>query len=161
MRIIMEEFMVLEKGVIAPDFELKDSEEKVHKLSDYQGEKLVLYFYPKDDTPGCTKEACSFRDSYADFKKAGVTIIGISPDEVDSHKKFKDKYSLPFTLLADPDHMVCEAYGVWGLKKSFGREYEGVYRTTFIIGEEGQIQRVFENVKPSEHSQDVLSELGK
>jgi peroxiredoxin Q/BCP len=153
--------MVLEKGVNAPDFELKDSEGKVHKLSDYRGEKLVLYFYPKDDTPGCTKEACSFRDSYADFKKAGVTIIGISPDEVDSHKKFKDKYSLPFTLLADPDHMVCDAYGVWGLKKSFGREYEGVYRTTFIIGEEGQIQRVFENVKPSEHSQEVLSELGK
>ncbi len=153
--------MVLEKGVKAPAFELNDSEGKKHKLSDYLGETIVLYFYPKDDTPGCTKEACSFRDSYADFRNAGVTIIGISPDKVASHKKFKDKYSLPFTLLADPDHQVCEAYGVWGLKKSFGREYEGVYRTTYIINPEGLIQRVFKNVKPSDHSQEVLSELGK
>lgn len=153
--------MVLQEGTKAPEFELKDSEGNTHKLSDYSGKSIVLYFYPKDDTPGCTKEACSFRDLYADFKKAGVTIIGISPDKVESHKKFKDKYSLPFTLLADPDHQVCEAFGVWGLKKSYGREYEGVYRTTFIIGPEGQIQRVFENVKPSDHSQEVLSELGK
>jgi len=153
--------MVLQKGTKAPGFELKDSEGSTHKLSDYSGKSVVLYFYPKDDTPGCTKEACSFRDSYADFKEAGVTIIGISPDKVESHKKFKDKYSLPFTLLADPDHQVCEAYGVWGLKKSYGREYEGVYRTTFIIGPEGKIQRVFENVKPSDHSQEVLRELGK
>ncbi len=153
--------MVLERGVKAPAFELNDSEGKKHKLSDYLGETIVLYFYPKDDTPGCTKEACSFRDSYADFRNAGVTIIGISPDKVASHKKFKDKYSLPFTLLADPDHQVCEAYGVWGLKKSFGREYEGVYRTTYIINPEGLIQRVFKNVKPSDHSQEVLSELGK
>jgi len=153
--------MVLEKGIKAPNFELEDSEGTVHKLSDYQGETIVVYFYPKDDTPGCTKEACSFRDSYKDFKDAGVTIIGISPDKVESHKKFKDKYALPFTLLADSDHEVCESYGVWGLKKSFGREYEGVYRTTFIIDPEGQVQRVFENVKPSDHSQEVLSELGK
>ena len=153
--------MVLQEGTKAPDFELKDSEGITHKLSDYSGKSIVLYFYPKDDTPGCTKEACSFRDSYADFKKAGVTIIGISPDKVESHKKFKDKYSLPFTLLADPEHQVCKAFGVWGLKKSYGREYEGVYRTTFIIGPEGQIQRVFEKVKPSDHSQEVLRELGK
>ena len=153
--------MVLEKGNKAPNFELEDSEGTVHKLSDYQGETIVVYFYPKDDTPGCTKEACSFRDSYKDFKDAGVTIIGISPDKVESHKKFKDKYALPFTLLADSDHEVCESYGVWGLKKSFGREYEGVYRTTYIIDPEGQVQRVFENVKPSDHSQEVLSELGK
>lgn len=153
--------MVLEKGEKAPDFELKDSEGTVHKLSDYSGERMVLYFYPKDDTPGCTAEACSFRDTYVDFKNADVTIIGISPDKVESHKKFKEKYSLPFTLLADPDHQVCEAYGVWGLKKSFGREYEGVYRTTYIIDPEGQVQRVFENVKPSDHSQEVLKELGK
>lgn len=151
--------MVLSEGVKAPDFELKDSEGNLHKLSDYVGQTIVVYFYPKDDTPGCTKEACSFRDSYADFKKAGVTIIGISPDKVSSHKKFKDKYELPFTLLADPDHKVCEAYGVWGLKKSFGREYEGVFRTTYVIGPEGEIKRVFENVKPSDHSQEVLSEV--
>lgn len=151
--------MVLSEGVKAPGFELQDSEGNVHKLSDYAGETIVVYFYPKDDTPGCTKEACSFRDSYADFKKAGVTIIGISPDKVESHKKFKEKYALPFTLLADPDHAVCEAYGVWGLKKSFGKEYEGVFRTTYVIGPEGEIKRVFENVKPSDHSQEVLSAI--
>lgn len=151
--------MVLSEGVKAPGFELLDSEGKLHKLSDYAGETIVVYFYPKDDTPGCTKEACSFRDSYADFKKAGVTIIGISPDKVESHKKFKEKYALPFTLLADPDHAVCEAFDVWGLKKSFGREYEGVFRTTFVIGPEGEIKRVFENVKPSDHSQEVLEAI--
>jgi peroxiredoxin Q/BCP len=151
--------MVLSEGVKAPGFELQDSEGKLHKLSDYAGETIVVYFYPKDDTPGCTKEACSFRDSYADFKQAGVTIIGISPDKVESHKKFKEKYALPFTLLADPDHAVCEAYGAWGLKKSFGKEYEGVFRTTFVIGPEGEIKRVFENVKPSDHSQEVLEAI--
>jgi len=151
--------MVLSEGVKAPDFELQDSEGKVHKLSDHAGETIVVYFYPKDDTPGCTKEACSFRDSYADFKKAGVTIIGISPDKVESHKKFKEKYALPFTLLADPDHAICEAYGVWGLKKSFGKQYEGVFRTTYVIGPEGKIKRVFENVKPSDHSQEVLDAI--
>jgi peroxiredoxin Q/BCP len=151
--------MVLSEGVKAPGFELLDSEGKLHKLSDYAGETIVVYFYPKDDTPGCTKEACSFRDSYADFKQAGVTIIGISPDKVESHKKFKEKYALPFTLLADPDHAVWEAYGAWGLKKSFGKEYEGVFRTTFVIGPEGEIKRVFENVKPSDHSQEVLEAI--
>ncbi len=151
--------MVLSEGVKAPGFELQDSEGMIHKLSDYAGETIVVYFYPKDDTPGCTKEACSFRDSYADFKQAGVTIIGISPDKVESHKKFKEKYALPFTLLADPGHSVCEAFGVWGLKKSFGREYEGVFRTTYVIGPEGYIKRVFENVKPSDHSQEVLEAI--
>jgi len=151
--------MVLSEGVKAPDFELKDSEGNLHKLSDYAGQTIVVYFYPKDDTPGCTKEACSFRDSYADFNKAGVTIIGISPDKVASHKKFKDKYALPFTLLADADHKVCEAYGVWGLKKSFGREYEGVFRTTYVLGPEGEVKRVFEKVKPSDHSKEVLREV--
>ena len=151
--------MVLSEGVKAPDFELKDSEGNLHKLSDYAGQTIVVYFYPKDDTPGCTKEACSFRDSYADFNKAGVTIIGISPDKVASHKKFKDKYALPFTLLADADHKVCEAYGVWGLKKSFGREYEGVFRTTYVLGPEGEVKHVFENVKPSDHSKEVLREV--
>lgn len=151
--------MALAEGVKAPEFTLQDSEGKTHKLSDYAGQTIVVYFYPKDDTPGCTKEACSFRDSYADFRQAGVIIIGISPDKVASHKKFKNKYELPFTLLADPDHAVCEAYGVWGTKKMYGREYQGVYRTTYIISPEGNIQRVFKNVKPSEHSQEVLAEI--
>ncbi len=150
---------MLKPGVKAPSFQLQDSAGETHSLADYQGKTIVVYFYPKDDTPGCTTEACSFRDDYAAFKDAGVEIIGISADTVESHQKFTQKYDLPFTLLADPEHKVCEAYQVWGKKKSFGREYEGVFRTTFIIGPEGNIQRVFENVKPSEHSQEVLKEV--
>jgi peroxiredoxin Q/BCP len=148
--------MVLSAGNVAPQFELKDNQGVVHKLSDYQGQTFVLYFYPKDDTSGCTKEACSFRDSYQEFKDATVEVIGVSPDSEESHTKFINKYDLPFTLLSDPDHEVCEAFGVWGLKKFMGREYEGVYRTTFVIGPGGEIKHVFENVKPSEHSQEVL-----
>ena len=153
--------MVLTAGSKAPDFKLNDNEGQPHELKDYRGQTIVIYFYPKDDTPGCTKEACSFRDTYADFKKAGVTLIGISPDSEKSHTKFIEKYELPFTLLSDPGHEVCEAYGVWGLKKFMGREYEGVYRTTFIIGPEGEIKHVFENVKPADHSQEVLAEIAK
>ena len=153
--------MVLKAGTKAPDFKLNDNEGQPHALVDYRGQTIVIYFYPKDDTPGCTKEACSFRDAYADFKKAGVTLIGISPDSEKSHTKFKEKYELPFTLLSDPGHKVCDAYGVWGLKKYMGREYEGVYRTTFIIGPEGEIKHVFENVKPADHSQEVLAEIAK
>lgn len=151
--------MVLKAGEKAPEFELMDNIGEKHKRSDYEGQSIVIYFYPKDDTPGCTKEACSFRDSYSDFRDAGVEIIGISPDNEKSHSKFKQKYELPFILLSDPDHKVCEAFGVWGLKKYMGREYEGVYRTTFIIGPDGFIKRVFENVKPADHSQEVLAEL--
>jgi len=149
--------MVLSAGVTAPEFQLKDSKGIIHNLSDYEGQTIVLYFYPKDDTPGCTKEACAFRDTYQDFKDAGVEVIGISPDSEKSHTKFSEKYELPFTLLSDPNHEICEAYGVWGLKKYMGREYEGVYRTTFIIGPKGEIKRVFENVKPSEHVEEVLA----
>jgi peroxiredoxin Q/BCP len=148
--------MPVEAGTKAPDFELKDNEGKVHKLSDYKGKTFVLYFYPKDNTKGCTTEACSFRDSYAEFEKAGVDVIGVSPDDEKSHTKFIDKYELPFTLLSDPGHKVCEAYGVWGLKKFMGREYEGVFRTTFVIGPEGKIVKVFEKVKPTDHSLEVL-----
>lgn len=149
--------MTLTAGNKAPDFDLMDNDGKLHKLSDYQGKTIVVYFYPKDDTPGCTKEACSFRDAYADFREAGVEVIGISPDNEKSHTKFIQKYELPFVLLSDKDHQVCEAFGVWGLKKYMGREYEGVYRTTFIIGPDGVIKKVFEDVKPADHSQEVLA----
>ena len=151
--------MVLSKGEKAPEFELNDGNGNVHKLSDYQDQTIVLYFYPKDDTTGCTKEACAFRDTYQDFKDAGVDVIGVSPDTEKSHTKFSRKYDLPFTLLSDPDHKTCDAYGVWGLKKFMGKEYEGVYRTTFVIGPNGKIKRVFENVKPSEHVEEVLAEV--
>lgn len=151
--------MPIESGITAPDFELPDETGTLRRLSDYRDKTVVLYFYPKDDTPGCTAEACNFRDDYSAYEKAGVEILGVSPDTVKSHVKFKQKYSLPFPLLADKDHKVCELYGVWALKKFMGREYMGVLRTTFLIDAEGQIVRVFENVKPAEHSADLLSEL--
>jgi len=145
----------------APDFSLPDEKGKDHKLSDFRGKSIVLYFYPKDDTPGCTKEACNFRDNYSAFKIAGLEIIGISPDSSESHAKFKSKFDLPFLLLADIDHQVCELYGVWGKKKFMGREFYGVLRTTFLIDKEGKLIKVFEGVKPAEHSQEVLTEFKK
>lgn len=143
----------------APDFTLLDENEVQHSLSDYHGTPVVLYFYPKDDTPGCTKEACSFRDDYHAYQEAGVVILGVSPDSPKSHLKFKNKYELPFTLLADTGHQVCELYGVWGRKKNMGREYDGVFRTTFLIDAQGNIVRVFENVKPANHSAEILAAL--
>ena len=143
----------------APSFELPDENGKVHKLEDYRGKKLILYFYPKDDTPGCTTEACNFRDDYSEFEKAGVIILGVSPDSVKSHQKFKAKYSLTFPLLADEGHVVCEKYGVWGKKKMMGREYDGVFRTTFLIGKDGKVVRIFENVKPADHSKEILADI--
>ncbi len=143
----------------APDFKLLDETGQTRALSDYRGKPVVLYFYPKDDTPGCTKEACSFRDDYAVYGDAGVVILGVSPDTPKSHAKFKEKYNLPFTLLADEVHHVCDLYGVWGLKKFMGREYEGVLRTTFLIDENGMIKKVFPNVKPGGHSAEVLAAL--
>ena len=119
----------------------------------------MLYFYPKDDTPGCTTEACGFRDQYGEYTDAGIVVIGVSPDTAKSHAKFKSKFSLPFMLLADEDHKVCDLYGVWGRKKLMGREYDGVFRTTFLIGSDGKILKVFEGVKPDGHSADVLSAL--
>ena len=150
---------MVEVGVKAPDFALPDQDGNMRKLSDYRGKPVVLYFYPKDDTPGCTTEACNFRDDYSAYQKAGVVILGVSPDSSSSHAKFKAKYHLPFTLLADEDHKICEMYGVWGLKKYVGKEYYGVFRTTFLINSEGVIQKVFENVKPAEHSVEVLAAL--
>ncbi|MEW6503367.1 MAG: thioredoxin-dependent thiol peroxidase [Chloroflexota bacterium] len=143
----------------APDFELLDETGNPCRLSDFRGKPVVLYFYPKDDTPGCTKEACGFRDDYSEYAKAGVVILGISPDSPKSHAKFKEKYNLPFTLLADEDHQVCELYGAWGRKKFMGREYDGVLRTTFLISPEGTILRVFPDVKPEGHSKEVLAAL--
>jgi peroxiredoxin Q/BCP len=151
--------MPISAGVPAPEFTLQDDTETTRSLSDYRGQPLVLYFYPKDDTPGCTTEACNFRDDYSAYQQAGVTILGISPDTPKSHARFKAKFALPFPLLADIDHKVCEQYGVWGLKKFMGREYDGVFRTTFIIDAQGKIARVFENVKPAEHSAEVLEAL--
>ena len=151
--------MLLKQGAVAPDFELEDENGVPHKLSDYRGKFVVLYFYPKDDTPGCTTEACNFRDDYSAYTKAGVVILGVSPDNVKSHAKFKMKYQLPFTLLADINHEVCVTYGVWALKKMMGREYFGVLRTTYLIGPDGKIVKVFEKVKPADHSAEVLAAI--
>ncbi len=151
--------MVIKANKTAPDFSVPDENERFHDLSDYRGKTVLLYFYPKDDTPGCTKEACNFRDDYSAYQEAGVVILGVSPDTPKKHAKFKAKYELPFTLLADTDHQVCDAYGVWGPKKFMGREYEGVLRTTFLIGPDGVIQKVFENVKPADHSAEILEIL--
>ena len=148
--------MLLTTGSVAPDFQLSDDLGIQRKLSDYRGKVVVLYFYPKDDTSGCTTEACSFRDDYSSYQKAGVTILGVSADSVDSHVKFKEKYHLPFPLLADVNHKVCELYGVWG-KKPAGNF--GIFRTTYLIGKDGKVVKVFENVKPAEHSNEVLAEL--
>ena len=152
--------MPVSVGMPAPDFELLDDSGANRRLSDFRGKKVVLYFYPKDDTPGCTKEACNFRDDYSAYQTAGVVILGVSPDSVESHVKFKKKFQIPFPLLADEGHKVCDLYGVWGPKKFMGRDYEGVIRTTFLIDAQWKIARVFENVRPAEHSAEVLVEFG-
>ena len=151
--------MPVSANIPAPEFTLADETGAVRKLSDFRGHPVVLYFYPKDDTPGCTTEACAFRDDYDVYKDAGVVILGVSPDTSQSHLKFKEKYHLPFSLLADENHLVCELYGVWGQKKMVGREYAGVFRTTFVIGLDGKIVKVFEGVKPDGHSAEVLASL--
>jgi peroxiredoxin Q/BCP len=151
--------MPISAGDQAPDFTLSDDEGRMHTLSDYRGKPVVLYFYPKDNTSGCTKEACGFRDDYSAYQNVGVTILGVSPDSSKSHANFRAKYELPFTLLADPDREVIKMYGAWGLKKLYGREYEGVMRTTFLIGEDGNILKVFEKVKPANHSAEILAVL--
>jgi len=151
--------MPISAGNLAPDFTLTDDSGVTRKLSDYRGQPVVLYFYPKDDTPGCTTEACSFRDDYSQYTQAGAVILGVSPDSPKKHAQFKEKYHLPFTLLADEGHKVCELYGVWGRKKMMGREYDGVFRTTFLIDRQGKLVKVFEGVKPAEHSKEVLEAL--
>jgi len=143
-------------GDKAPTFSLKNGEGKTVKLADFKGHKVVVYFYPKDNTPGCTKEACGFRDDFAQFKKKGIEVIGISPDDEKSHQKFATKFELPFTLLADPDHEVADKYGVWAEKNMYGRKYWGIKRTTFIIDDEGKIQEIYGKVNTETHSKDIL-----
>jgi peroxiredoxin Q/BCP len=150
---------MLEEGTIAPDFTLPSDGGGEVSLSDYRGKKVVLYFYPKDNTPGCTTEACNFRDDYSEIVAAGAAVLGVSPDPVKSHDKFKAKFQLPFALLSDTDHQVAETYGAWGEKKMYGKTYEGILRSTFIIDEEGRIIKVFPKVKPKNHSQEVLEVL--
>jgi peroxiredoxin Q/BCP len=148
------------KGSLAPDFTLPDQNGALHTLSAYRGKRVLIYFYPKDDTPGCTKQACALRDAFPDFGKLDLVVLGISPDSVKSHKKFAEKYELPFTLLADEGKEAVHAYGVWGRKKFMGREYDGVFRTSFLIGPDGRIENVYEKVKPEQHAAEVLADLG-
>lgn len=151
--------MIPQAGKQAPLFALPDQNGIEQSLEQYLGKWVVLYFYPKDDTPGCTKEACSFRDGYAELQKEGVVILGVSADSVKKHLKFAEKFSLPFPLLADEEKKVVERYGVWGTKKFMGREYEGIFRTTFLIDPKGAIAKVYEDVKPDDHAMAILRDL--
>ena len=146
-------------GDQAPAFSLQSDAGETITLMQLKGRKVVLYFYPKDDTSGCTVEACEFRDHWAQVKQAGAVVLGVSPDGVESHGKFKQKYRLPFPLLADPDHAVADKFGVWGEKSMYGRKYFGILRTTFLIDETGRIAKVFERVKPKGHAGEVLEAL--
>jgi peroxiredoxin Q/BCP len=150
---------MLEVGKKAPDFSLYNQDEIKISLKNYLGKKVVLYFYPKDDTSGCTKEACSFRDDFPKFSKIDAVILGVSPDSVKSHKKFSEKYSLVFDLLADEEKKILEKYGVWKEKSMYGRKYMGVVRTTFIIDEKGKIKKIFDKVKVDGHNTEVLETL--
>ena len=143
----------------APDFSLEDQDGKIHTLSSYCGKKVLIYFYPKDDTPGCTTEACNFRDNYKALQDAGLVILGISKDTVKSHKKFAEKFDLPFPLLADIVTTVSQAYGVWGMKKFMGKEYMGISRMSFLVNEKGDIAKIYEEVKPATHIEDVKSDI--
>ena len=150
---------MLETGQNAPDFELPDQHGSLHRLSDHRGGPVVVYFYPKDDTPGCTKEACSFRDNWDELKAAGVTVFGISADEVASHKAFAEKHSLPFPLLADPEMGTIQAYGAWGMKNMYGKKFESILRYTFVIDGEGTVTRVFKRPRTEIHAEEVLAAL--
>jgi peroxiredoxin Q/BCP len=150
---------VIEEGKPAPDFELQSDAGDTVRLSSFQGKPVVLYFYPKDNTSGCTTQACGIRDAWSEFEKAGAVVLGVSPDGVESHQKFKGAFELPFTLLADPEHTVSEAYGVWQEKSRYGRTYMGIVRSTFVIGPDGNVVKAMRNVKPERHADDVLAVL--
>ena len=149
----------LAEGEKAPDFKAKDQNGNVVSLKDFIGKKVVLYFYPEDDTPTCTVEACNLRDNYAALKKAGLVVLGVSPDDKKKHKKFEEKYNLPFTLLEDPDKKIIDKYGVWGEKNMYGRKYMGLLRTTFLIDEKGVIIKIFKKPKSKIHSEEILKVL--
>ncbi len=150
---------MLKIGSKAPDFNLPDQNGEMHTLKDQKGKWVLLYFYPKDDTPGCTVEACTIRDNYSAFKKAGIVVLGVSADSVKKHAKFADKYDLPFTLLADEEHQALDVYGVWAKKKFMGREYMGILRNSFLIDPDGKIAKIYEGVKPADHAEEVLADV--
>jgi len=150
---------MLQEGTPAPDFELESDEGATVRLSDLRGKPVVLYFYPKDDTPGCTKQACGFRDTYGEYQQRGAVVLGVSPDDVPSHVKFKQKYGLPFTLLADPEHEVAERYGAWGERSFAGKTYMGIIRSTFVIDPEGNVARAMYGVNAERNPDEVLAAL--
>jgi peroxiredoxin Q/BCP len=150
---------VVDVGSPAPDFELQADTGETVRLSSFRGRPVVLYFYPKDHTSGCTTQARGIRDAWSEFERAGAVVLGVSPDDVASHQSFRADYELPFTLLADPDHKVAEAYGVWAEKSRYGRTYMGIVRSTFVIGPDGTVEKVMRNVKPATHADDVLAVL--
>jgi peroxiredoxin Q/BCP len=149
----------LKEGNHAPDFSANTSGGGKISLADFKGKNVILYFYPRDDTPGCMKEACAFRDNFSEFKKRGAIVLGVSPDSAKSHDKFVEKFKLPFTLLADEDKKIVQDYGVWGEKSFMGRKYMGVFRVTFLIGGDGKIKKIWPDVKPDEHAQEVLAAI--
>jgi peroxiredoxin Q/BCP len=153
--------MQIKIGQAAPDFSLSDQDGQVRALQDFQGKWVLLYFYPKDDTPGCTAEACAFRDNLPDFGKFNIVVLGVSADTVASHKKFADKHKLNFTILSDEEKKTIKDYDVWGKKKFLGKEFEGILRTSFLINPEGRIEKIYENVKPKEHAGQVLADLSE
>jgi peroxiredoxin Q/BCP len=152
---------VVEEGKPAPEFELATDTGETVSLASLRGKNVVLYFYPKDDTPGCTAQACAIRDSMSDFQNRNAVVLGVSPDDEASHRKFKEKYSLPFTLLADPGHQVAEEYGVWVEKKNYGKKYMGIERSTFVIDPKGKVKKVLRRVDPQKHADQVLELLGE
>jgi peroxiredoxin len=151
---------MLEIGTKAPDFTLPDQNGNMHSLSEYRGKKVILYFYPKDNTAGCTKQACGFAERYPQFTEKGAVVLGVSKDSVASHKKFEEKYGLPFTILSDPELVAIQAYDVWQEKKNYGKTYMGVVRTTYLIDENGKIVKAFDKVKAADNPEQMLGELG-
>jgi len=150
--------MAIEEGAKAPEFSLRDGDGRAVSLADFSGKDVILYFYPKDDTPGCTKEACDIRDNFGRFGQQGLRVLGVSPDSTQSHAKFGKKYGLPFTLLSDPDKTLANAYGVWGLKNNYGKEYMGIIRSSFLVGADGVIKKAYRSVKVDGHVSAVLED---